>query len=290
MNTFYRITNNNFILLYLVLGNLKIAETIVAEYINNNAGDGDKYNKVDKGDIGDNDGSGDIDDNDNIGNIGDNNDIDNSFVEMGEYLINTVRPIIKIKNQGCQSVINFFEMENSTHQLINEKLEIKIDNIIIKKKFIEIGDKITNILGGDIGQMNREVSALLKLYKKKHFPILLSKCNLDKYIYMNNCGTPLSNDNIPTNWKEQILEIIKTLKKYNVSNNDMWKNNFLVNNGIINLVDFGWATNELYFPYINITNFDVKKFDNIINLLDHVYERVLEQRILFTTKLIEIYK
>jgi len=105
---------------------------------------------------------------------------------------------------------------------------------------------------------------------------------------MNNCGSPLDNDNIPINWKEQILEIIKTLKKCKVSNNDMWKNNFLVNNDIIHLVDFGWATDELYFPYINITNYDIKNFDNIIELLDHVYQRVIEQRIIFENNICTI--
>jgi len=52
---------------------------------------------------------------------------------VGKYLINSLTPVIKIKNKGYQSVINFFEMNNSTHQFINEKLEIKIDNIVIKK-------------------------------------------------------------------------------------------------------------------------------------------------------------
>jgi tRNA A-37 threonylcarbamoyl transferase component Bud32 len=171
--------------------------------------------------------------------------------------------------------------------MINEQLEIEIDNIITKKKYIEIDDEITNKLGGNEGQMKREVTSLLKLYKKKHFPILLSKSNSDKYIYMNYCGIPLDNDNIPINWKKQILEIIKILKKCNVSNNDMWKNNFLVNNNIIHLVDFGWATDENFFPYINITNYDIKKIDNIFELLDHVYERVVEQRILFRNKLLK---
>ena len=103
---------------------------------------------------------------------------------------------------------------------------------------------------------------------------------------MSYCGVPLNNDNIPDNWKDQIIEIIDLLKKFNVSNNDMWKNNFLVSNNIIYLIDFGWATKEHYFPYINITSEDVNDFNNIFELLDHVYQRVVEERIIFTNKIL----
>jgi len=98
---------------------------------------------------------------------------------------------------------------------------------------------------------------------------------------MSYCGVPLNNNNIPYNWKEQMIEIIKLLKKYNVSNNDMWGNNFLINNNIIYLVDFGWATNEHYYPFINITERDIDNSSNIFKLFDHVFQRVVEERIKF---------
>ena len=159
-----------------------------------------------------------------------------------------------------------------------------IDNIIVKKNFIDIKDDLTDKLGGKKGQMERELSTLLKVYKKPHFPILLSinKKNLD--LYLNYCGVPLDENNIPQNWKEQLLEIIKLLKESNVSSNDMWKNNFLIHNNTIFLVDFGWSTNEHYFPFINITNDDINNYQNIFELLDHVFERVVQERIIFSHK------
>ena len=112
-------------------------------------------------------------------------------------------------------------------------------------------------MGGSSGQISREINSLLKLYKKEHFPILLSKNINKKTIFLHNCGIPLNNDNIPSNWKQQILQIISTLNQCNVSNNDMWKNNFLVNDGTIYLVDFGWATTDPYYPFINITKHQI---------------------------------
>jgi hypothetical protein len=65
----------------------------------------------------------------------------------------------------------------------------------------------------------------------------------------------------------------------------MWKNNFLIKDNIIHLIDFGWANNNEGYPYINITEEDINKNNNLILLLDHSLERVIEKRILFKNSL-----
>ena len=210
----------------------------------------------------------------------DNNDSD-KFIDLFGYLLNSLEPIKKEKSVGDLSKINFFEINEETNNLIKKKIKKKINNIVVKKEYIRYKKRIVDKLGGKKGQMEREINSLLKLYKKQHFPILLSKNEKDYYIYMSYCGVPLNNNNVPHNWKEQLLEIIKTLKLCNVSNNDMWKNNFLVLNNILYLVDFGWARNEDNFPFINISESDVNKFENIFKLFDYVFERVLKKRTKF---------
>ena len=126
--------------------------------------------------------------------------------------------------------------------------------------------------------MLREITSLLQLYKKNHFPVLLSKNETEKYIYMNYCGQPLTDSNIPNDWKEQITEIVNILKKCNISNNDMWLNNFLVNNNILYLVDFGWATETDDFPYVNITESNITQYDNLLDLLGKTLVKEFKRR------------
>ena len=123
---------------------------------------------------------------------------------------------------------------------------------------------------------------LKKLYKKNHIPILLSLDEEKKSFFTNYCGIPLDEYNIPKDWKKQIHEIVEILKKKEIYNNDIWINNFLVNNGIIYLIDFGWGTKKSpSYPYFNITEEDLHNHNDLIELLDMVYERYCEERINF---------
>ena len=143
---------------------------------------------------------------------------------------------------------------------------------------------IFDFTGGNENQIKNEVCSLLKLYKKPHFPILLSKNINKKYIYINYCGVKLTDTNIPPNWKEQLKKIVKTLYENKVYNNDMWKNNFLIKEDTIYLIDFGWAKSFPYHPFINITTEDTF-YDNFLDILDNVYQRVIEERLLFQNEI-----
>jgi len=243
-------------------------------------------NDIENNDIENNDIENDDIENDDI----ENNDIENDdteFIDVGKYLLQHMRPIIKTKSIGNQSAIRFFEISDESNKLINKIINKDINNVIVLKQFIDIEDKFVNEFGGNKGQMEREVNCLLKLYKKPHFPTLLSVDKKNLEIYITFCGVPLNDNNIPKNWKEQIQEIIKLLDESNVWNNDMWQNNFIVHDNIIHLVDFGWGSSKEEFPFINITTNDINDSQNIFELLDHVYKRVIQRRFIFQNKILK---
>jgi len=71
-----------------------------------------------------------------------------------------------------------------------------------------------------------------------HFP----KCSkLDDAIEIEDCGNDITVDNMPDNFREQMLEILTELKAYNVEHRDIKPDNFMIKDGIIKLIDFGWA-------------------------------------------------
>lgn len=194
-------------------------------------------------------------------------------------------------NKGYTSSIKIFKISDDEKNIINNKLGTNIDNLIFEKKYTD-ANQIMCFFGGNINKLesgikwniNNEVKCLKKLYKKKHFPILLS-VDFDKnIIYLNNCGETVDNENIPKNWKEQIKEIIKTLKNSNVKNNDMWINNFLIKNDIINLIDFGWGGTKNQYPFMNIEESEIDLNYNFIELLDALYLHATELRIEFENK------
>ena len=69
---------------------------------------------------------------------------------------------------------------------------------------------------------------------------------LGNKIIMDYCGEPISRQNAPKDYKDQIENIINTLWELNLQHNDiMWKNKkseFLVKDNKVYLVDWGWSS------------------------------------------------
>ena len=106
--------------------------------------------------------------------------------------------------------------------------------------------------------------------------------NLEKNeIYINYCGKIIDENNVPSNWKKQVDEIVSLLYKKNIIHNDMHIGNFLVKDNVIYLIDFGWASNKKYWPYTNITMDNINEHNNFINLLDGVCKIGIKDRINF---------
>lgn len=73
-----------------------------------------------------------------------------------------------------------------------------------------------------------------------HFP-LISLSSEEGQIVMEDCGDIISTENLPANWKEQLVEIIMDLRECGIEHRDIKPENLLVKNGLIKLIDFGWA-------------------------------------------------
>ena len=284
LNLYYRMSNNNYLLLHKVLyyyENKKkiyddIVDVIYSHENNNNvtvsADDSKNINNLD-------DSNNNLDDSNN--NLDDSNNNPNKYIEINDSEVKLKE--ITNTNKGGTSSIHFYKISSKTKVNIEKKKNIVLnDKIVVKKIYIDIPDhKLFQNFGGLQGQMDREINALMKLFNYKHFPLLLSKNNDNKYIIMNYCGEPIKDDNVPIDWKDQITTIAKTLKKCNLFNNDVWLPNFLIKSNIIHLIDFGWASNKKDYLFRNINEEDVNITDNLIELLDLIYKRGALDRIKF---------
>ena len=184
----------------------------------------------------------------------------------------------KNKSGGCQSTITFHDISNTHRTIIENEIEHSIQcNILTQKHYTNEHEFLR---GGVKGQIYREIKCLKTLYKYKHFPLLLS--TKDRSIVMSYCGVPIDDKNIPTNWKVQVREIVHTMKELKVYNNDIWKNNFLVKDKILTLIDFGWGSETQKYPFQNIKDSDIEEYDDLIELLGRVYRRSIKNKIFDT--------
>lgn len=73
-----------------------------------------------------------------------------------------------------------------------------------------------------------------------HFPKVFSLDVENREIEIEDCGVPIL-DNLPIDWKDQMAEIIRALSKHKVIHRDIKLDNLMVKDGIVKLIDFGWA-------------------------------------------------
>ena len=209
--------------------------------------------------------------------------LENTFFDAGILFDNYTEILNDNITKGKQSIVEMFKINDNIKNQIEEKINYKISNVIVKKTYIDVEYKkkiskdncVIYYMGGKFEQMKREVRSLKKLYKKDHFPILLGVDYKNFCIYMNNCGTTLSSNNLPSNWNIQINEINNSLKTCNIFNNDFWINNILVNENKLYLIDFGYSScTKPEFPFLNLNS---DKICKIKNFIDYLKIKILEE-------------
>ena len=107
---------------------------------------------------------------------------------------------------------------------------------VVEKKDGKVVKRQTSY--ADYDRMEKE-SKILSTIKGEHFPRLL-KSEGDT-IEIEDCGDPLTVDNLPDNWKAQLIQVIIDLRTCKVEHRDIRPNNLMVKDGVIKLIDFGWA-------------------------------------------------
>lgn len=87
------------------------------------------------------------------------------------------------------------------------------------------------------GLIDNEKRILSKL-DNIHFPKVY---NIDGEFAVEDCGDILTVDNLPKDWKSQLVQIIFELNNAGVQHRDIKPDNLMVKDNIIKLIDFGWA-------------------------------------------------
>lgn len=87
------------------------------------------------------------------------------------------------------------------------------------------------------GLIENEKRILLEL-NNIHFPKVY---DIDGEMAVEDCGEMLTIDNLPKDWKEQLVQTVFELKESNVEHRDIKPDNLMIKDGVIKLIDFGWA-------------------------------------------------
>lgn len=93
--------------------------------------------------------------------------------------------------------------------------------------------------------IENEADILARL-NSRHFPKLLNRTKVTMQtevdaIEIEDCGELLTVKNCPENWSSQLDEILSDLNSAGVQHRDIKLDNLMVKDGIIKLIDFGWA-------------------------------------------------
>lgn len=120
----------------------------------------------------------------------------------------------------------------------------------------------------------------LPLLEKYNLTPKLIDFNNDTLI-LSNCGEVINAENIPNNWKDQILNIYNMLSCENIYHNDFTISNITVLDNKLYLIDFGWSSrNKPQYPYFNLTKDIINNSNSIYEVFEKILNRSVNNRIL----------
>ena len=87
-----------------------------------------------------------------------------------------------------------------------------------------------------------EIMWLKKMAEFDRVPTIIDYDTSNRSMTTVYLGDILTKKTIPADWESQVEYILKKLKKYGCSHNDIKPRDIVVMEGKLSLVDFGWAT------------------------------------------------
>jgi len=141
------------------------------------------------------------------------------------------------------------EIDSGGAEVHNYKLEIyrKTYNMYEEKEYDERSPfRVNNKI-----HYNSEKKCLNVLEEYDISPKIIDSD--ENSLLLSDCGERIDNENVPDDWKEQLITIHETLKYENIYHNDIKPDNFTVKDKKIYLIDYGWATDTIPgYPYFNL--------------------------------------
>lgn len=93
-------------------------------------------------------------------------------------------------------------------------------------------------------------------------------------LLLSDCGEQIDNENLPDDWKEQLISIHEILEYENIYHNDIKPDNFSVKDKKIYLIDYGWATKCMPgYPYFNLNLKIINDSKSFNELFHNIYNK-----------------
>lgn len=194
-------------------------------------------------------------------------------VSVGELLASLKKSNIGWVEPRDPSVGRFYGYWKGCTSLIEKK------GNVIKKRQVSYG-------GYSLG--SNEYRILSKV-KSPCFPKVLDFSK--GVITLEDCGVPITVETLPADWKKQLVYILSALKREGIEHRDIRPDNLLVKDGIIKLIDFGWARMKddppdnppscLGYPYKPTYGFDDNfSMKMVVRQIEYQIEKLEETKVM----------
>ena len=99
----------------------------------------------------------------------------------------------------------------------------------------------------------------------------------DNSLLLSDCGERIDNENLPDDWKEQLITIHGILEYENIYHNDIKPDNFTVKDKKIYLIDYGWASKGIPgYPFFNLNLKIINDSKSFNELFHNIYNKSLK--------------